>query len=377
MSETTPKFDVHPAPPQRKQPAFPIGSVRQLLFDDFLLAMADPVHWDQLAYGVQFALGKVEKHGSPIMEGDAPWETGTAWLNVLREGDRYRMWYNSSHADHRGLRVSYAESEDGIHWQKPKLGVIDIGGSRENSVVFDGGYGGATAEFGDVFRDPNAEPSEEYKMVYSEWIDRELFFARPEGIRYNGTLRGASSPDGIHWTRYSENYLNRYPDSQNVATWDPTLEKYVAYHRAGSFFAGLDAGPLRVKEQRRGRAVARMESDDFRQWSPSEVALAVDLDDGLNTDIYNPSYSRHPDNVNAHYLFPSFYRHYEGTFELQVCTSRDNRHWARPCRDTFVPLGAPLPGHLRTAGSAPAGTPSYRWERLESSTASSSRCRRG
>ena len=340
MTQANPKFDVHQRPLQRKPPPFPVGSVRQVLFDDFLLAMADRDHWDQLAYGIRFSLGRVEKHGSPVMKGDAPWEESSAWLNVLREEGRYRMWYHSGHSDRRGGRVSYAESEDGVHWEKSKLGLVEVGGSQDNNVVFEGGFNGVNPEFGNVFRDPNTEPGEEYKMVYAEWHGRFVFEV-PGYSPSNGTLRGASSPDGIHWTRYYENFLHHYPDSQNVATWDSTLEKYVAYHRSFSFYAGLDAGPLRVKGLRRGRAIGRMESDDFRRWSPSEIAVTPDLEDGLNTDIYNPSYSRHPDNVNAHYLFPSFYRHYEGTFEVQVCTSRDNRHWARPCRDTFVPLGAP------------------------------------
>jgi hypothetical protein len=311
-----------------------------LLFDDFFLSTADRDHWDQIAYGITFSLGQVEKHGSPILEGDALWEESSAWLNVLREGARYRMWYHSGHSDRRGGRVSYAESADGIHWDKPKLGLIEIEGSRENNVVFEGGFGGISPEFGNVFLAPNAEPDEAYKMVYAEWLGNFVFEV-PGYSPSNGTLRGASSPDGIHWVRYYENFLGKYPDSQNVGCWDPALKKYVVYHRTHSTFAGLDAGALRIKEQRRGRAVGRMESEDFRQWGPSEAVLTADIDDGLNTDIYNSAYSRHPDNMNAHYLFPSFYRHYEGTFEVQVCTSRDNQNWARPCRETFIPLGAP------------------------------------
>ena len=335
-------FDLNPRPYRRFDPPFAVGTTRQVLFDDFLLAMATVDKWDQLAYNTCFSLGRVHKHETPIMTDKAPWESGYAWLTLLREGGRYRMWYNSYHADRRGLGVSYAESQDGLSWRKPSQGHIEIAGSAGNNVVFEGGYGGTTPELGNVFRDPNAHPGEEYKMVYADWIDSELFEARPPGVEYNGALRGASSPDGIHWKRYTKNFSNHYPDSQNTATWDPTLGKYVIYHRTGSSFAGQDAGSLRVVPQNRGRAVGRMESYDFfRDWSASEVALRPDLEDGLNTDIYNSAYSRHPDNVNAHYLFPSFYRHYEGTFEVQVCTSRDNITWNRPCRDTFIPLGEP------------------------------------
>jgi hypothetical protein len=264
-----------------------------------------------------------------------------AWMSLLREKDLYRMWYNSSHADRRGLRVSYAESADGIDWHRPNLGLVEVDGSKENNVVFEGGYGGNSPELGNVFYDPQAEPGETYKMLYSDWIDGELFEARPPGVEYNGALRGASSPDGIRWKRYSKNFWVNYADSQNVACWDPNLDKYVMYHRTGCPFAGLEAGAIRVQPQPRGRAVGRMESDGYFYWSNSKPVLVPDMEDGLNTDIYNSAYGRHPDNENVHYLFPSFYRHYEGTFEVQVCTSRDNIQWQRPCRDTFIPLGAP------------------------------------
>lgn len=361
LSDPAAAYDVNLRPYQRQQPPVWVGSTRQLLFDDFFLAMAGREQWDQLAYGVRFSLGRVAKHGAPVLEADEPWETGSAWVCVLREngdGGRYRLWYNSYHADRRGLRVSYAESEDGVHFAKLRVGLVDVGGARDHNVVFAGGFGGVSPELGNVFRDPNAAPGEEYKLVYADWHGAyALDLPWQAGTAANGTLRGASSPDGLRWTRYFENFLGRYPDSQNVACWDPTLGKYVAYHRTHSRFAGLDTGGVRIRPQPRGRAVGRIESDDFRQWSPTEVALAADVDDGLNTDVYNSAYSRHPDNPHAHYLFPSFYRHYEGTFEVQVAISRDNRTWARPCRDTFIPLGAPGEFDCFIISVAPAFVP--------------------
>lgn len=118
-SKSEPHYDVHRERYVRKQQPVDVGARRQTLFDDFFLTMADRAHWDQLAYRIRFTLGRVEKHGAPVLEGDAPWESGTAWLCVLKEDDRYRMWYNSAHADRRGLRVSYAESGDGVHFEKP------------------------------------------------------------------------------------------------------------------------------------------------------------------------------------------------------------------------------------------------------------------
>ena len=323
-----------------------VGNAKQLLCDDFFLRLADADKWDELFYNVKFANGIVQKHGSPVMEGDEEdWETGIAWLNVIKENNLYRTWHMSYTL--AGPKVGYAESEDGIHWVKPKLGIIEVNGSKENNVVYDGGFQGGGVEFGNVFHDPHGRPDEQYKMVYAQWTARGEKELRAESVRtgthleVNGNVRGASSPDGIHWLRYPGNIRGSYHDTQNLGMWDPTLEKYVVYHRSGTTFGAIDTWNYKVKGQRRGRAVGRIESDDFQTWTTSEVALAPDVLDGLNTDIYNSAYARHPDNPNVHYLFPSFYRHYEGTFEVQVCTSRDNRNWTRICRDTFIPLGNP------------------------------------
>ncbi len=330
--------DINPRPLVAATKPFYAGSARQLLFDDFHLHLADRNHWDQIAWNVRFSNGPVEKSDGPIMVSDAPFEQSMAWISVMREAGGYRMWYNSSQSDRRGMRVSYAESDDGLTWRRPVLNLLEVDGCRDHNIVFEGGRDGSSPEMGSVFRDPAAEPGEEYKMVYAEWIDRRLFAA---GQPSNGAMRGACSSDGIHWQRYRENFTTYYPDSQNAATWDPTLGRYVCYHRRLAGFAGLDAGPLQVEPQRRGRSVVRLDSDDFRTWSNPEPAIVPDLEDGLNTDVYNSAYSRHPDNDNAHYMFPSFYRHFEGTFEVQALTSRDNRSWARPCRDTFIALGVP------------------------------------
>ncbi len=318
----------------------PSGKMRQLMFDDFLLGFGFKA--EHYMHAVRFSIGKVVKHGEPIFEGEEPWEKSSAWISVLRDGGKFRMWYNSSHEGREGLIVSYAESDDGIHFERPKPGVTEWRGSRENNIVYTGGEGGISPELGNVFIDPNAEEGERYKLIHADWqYPFVLELLREKGIwaPSTGTLRGAYSPDGIHWTRYVEDFLPHYPDSQNAACWDEALGKYVIYHRGPGEYGGLDLPGLRVKPTGRGRAVRRIESEDFRNWSASELALMADMQDTLNTDIYNSAYSRHPDNANAHYMFPSFYRHWEGCFEAQVCVSRDNRTWQRPTRETFIPLG--------------------------------------
>ena len=323
----------------RRPTVIDVSDRRQLLFDDFFIAMGSARKPEQYPFGIAWVNAPVEKHGAPIFEGEAPWEASSAWVSVMRDGGRYRMWYNSGHEGRRGLLVSYAESEDGIHFERRKLGLVEVDGSTDNNVVFAGGLNGVSPEMGNVFIDPDAPADERYKMIYTDWEGRHVF---EHPFTHNvGMLRGAASPDGLHWQRYYDNFIGKYCDSQNSACWDPDLGRFVAYHRTIGRYGDLDAGNARVEAERRGRAVGRLESRDFRNWESTGVALQADFHDGLNVDVYNSAYSRYPGAAHAHFLFPSFYYHYEGTFQVKVCTSRDNRIWFRPTRETFIPLGEP------------------------------------
>ena len=318
--------------PRRTQ-VIDAGDRRQLLVDDFLLALGR--RHDEYPRNLRWSVGPVVKHGRPLLQGQDPWERSSAWVNVLRDSGCYRMWYNASRTDpcqenRQRLFVSYAESDDGLDFRRR-------GPAPEDAVVFDGGPGGVSAELGGVFIDPSAEPAERFKLVYSDWQSNAVWHTP---FTHNvGMLRGAASPDGLAWRRYWDNFTGKYCDSQNVAGWDPTLSRYVAYVRDTGRYGGVAAGAYQVESDRRGRAVARLESPDFRNWERTGIALQGDFEDGLNTDVYNSGYSPYPLADHLYFMFPSFYRHHEGTFDVQVCTSRDNRNWFRASRETFIPLG--------------------------------------
>ena len=100
-------------------------------------------------------MGSLELHpplfAETVMQPDNPWEGQTlAYPSVLKDGDRYRLYYRASGppldvptttsaGDQKQMEWSYtalAESRDGIHWTKPKLGLVDFKGSRQNNLVW-------------------------------------------------------------------------------------------------------------------------------------------------------------------------------------------------------------------------------------------------
>ena len=92
-----------------------VGSRRQLLFDDFFLALGNG-QIEDYAHNILWTLGKVRKDPPRnLLLADQPTETGLAWVCVLHDGGRYRLWYNASHPSRWGLFVSYAESNDATH----------------------------------------------------------------------------------------------------------------------------------------------------------------------------------------------------------------------------------------------------------------------
>jgi len=73
---------------------------------------------------------------------DAPWEGRFAGAStVLKDGEIYRMYYRGSgygpdkSEDRMAELTCYAESHDGIHWIKPKLGLHEFKGGKDNNII--------------------------------------------------------------------------------------------------------------------------------------------------------------------------------------------------------------------------------------------------
>ena len=322
-----------PSAPVQVSKNIHVGSRRQLLFDDFFVGGGDSFH-ESIPYGIRWTVGKVKK--SPpgrIFNPIEPWHDKTAWFCVLYDEGRYRMWYNAAMGSLRGLFVCYVESDDGLNWHKPILNLIEKNGSKQNNIVYAGGPGAVSGlELGCVFRDPIAKPEERYKMIYPTFLT-----GKGEG----GATLGATSSDGLNWTRTREIFVGKYCDTQNVATYDPVLGKYVAYIRWNheALYGGLDVGEHPVAPSSRGRSVARIESVDYKSWTFPQLVLTPDFHDGLGVELYTPSYAHYSEADMAYFMFPSSYHVREGTFLTQVAVSRDNRTWMRPSRETLIPLG--------------------------------------
>ena len=113
-----------------------IGSRLELFIDDYLI--------DELSDGAQLILQHPTPQDVAIVH-DELWEgNSSGYHSVFKDGDRYRLYYYGN--DYRitkgeltmlhPLNYCYAESNDGIHWRKPELGLIEFNGSKKNNIMW-------------------------------------------------------------------------------------------------------------------------------------------------------------------------------------------------------------------------------------------------
>jgi hypothetical protein len=254
------------APASSAETAIEIGSRLELFVDDFLI---------EETTGIDFVLGKPTPQEIAIVH-DEPWEgSGSGYHSVFQDGDLYRMYYKAwdldvsedgLKTDHHPLFCCYAESDDGIRWRKPDLGIHDFRGSKTNNIVMvSGACGSLRVDAGHpaVFKDdnPDAAPDARYKAI--------LRSSDSSG------LLPFKSPDGIHFSPMSDapilTGLGAF-DSQNLAFWDPVLGQYRAYWRY--FTAGETSA--KVWKPAGHRAIRTATSDDLIHWGETSDLTYVD-----------------------------------------------------------------------------------------------------
>ena len=85
-----------------------------------------------VAHGVRLFSEKAQRE-IPFIPTDKPWDKGGIMVHTLiHENGKYRLWAGCN-SDTQQSWYCYLESNDGINWEKPNLGLVDFEGSRENN----------------------------------------------------------------------------------------------------------------------------------------------------------------------------------------------------------------------------------------------------
>ncbi|WP_327241143.1 hypothetical protein [Streptomyces sp. NBC_01320] len=205
----------------------------------------------------------------------------------------------------------YAESTDGVHWAKPKLGLVSFDGSKDNNILFEHVQGTS------VLYDPaDPDPTRRYKLIT---------------LREAGgtSLCVAFSSDGIHFSDlkpWPANSPSPGADCHNLVFRDSRTNEYVLITR-------LWDSNIRVSAMSR--------STDFINWSkPVEVHRG----NGFDSQIYSMPVFEYGD---LYVGLASLYRdgdttlpHYD-TVDQALQWSINLTEWnnVAPEDSTFIPRG--------------------------------------
>jgi len=304
-----------------------VGKNIQLFVDDYLIDSKK-----NLALKIHDLITR-----ETALELDAPWEGVTCdYHTVFQDGKIFRMYYRGSSLpgytidsmlslNEKVIKshpevMCYAESEDGINWIKPSLGLFEFDGSKDNNIVW-------MSETCDLvpFLDDNPDSKEDERYKGTVWTKNSIFAVK--------------SPDGLKWSLMTDKpILTDGPfDSQNVPMWDSFRSCYVIFTRGkigqgGSFGGGY-------------RWIRMATSENFLDWSD---LVSIETKGAPLEHLYTNgvvSYKRSP---GLYLGFPRRFSpsrlplegsNWPGTSDSVFMSSRDGIRWDRRFLESFVRPG--------------------------------------
>ncbi len=285
-----------------------------LFIDDYLI--------DQ-STGLVRTTHRPEKLPQPILAKAESWhQQPLFFLKVMRDprGDLFRMWYNVKNPGaHPPVCFAYAESECGIHWRRPNLGLVEIGGSTANNLIV-----ATFGKFGLFFIDDGPDcpdPARRYKMAH-----------------YGPGLSVLFSADGRRFKEYDKNpVLPASKGGKSVISdiidgcWDPLRKQYLIGCKIEA-----DGYPGKPHYHHEGfrRIVGMTVSKDFIHWRTPWRIVTPDPKNGIEEfygmqpmvrgDLYLGFLRVLRDDLPADAGGPVM-----GIGWTELITSRDGERWTR------------------------------------------------
>jgi hypothetical protein len=303
--------------------------------------MAEPndphTHWKELDFprGIRLIAEPAQKGEFPIKP-EFPWEAeGIQITSLLQLPDKILAW-----GECKPGGPCYFESTDGVTWNRPKLGLVNFKGSKENNLGGNGRFPG--------FYDPIAPAAERFKFIQNdEWTVGEFEKRYKPRRPYQhmaieispGKVQavwGYTSADGLNFKRLPDPLVVQSADGGQYGYYDHRLKKYVMYLRTAMIGPRSDRFPAQPDDENERfhkfairTSVGRSESADFREFPVSETIIETSNDMPPSDKFQNNCYTTIPKAPDHHLLFPTRWITSEDSSAVDLYTSHDGKTWNR------------------------------------------------
>ena len=305
--------------------------------------------------GAELRFHQATKRSDPVLEADPRWETGVCiYGTVHHDGERFRLWYQplllAGDGPGNPYAVSYAESSDGIHWERPSLGLVELKGSKENNLTTLRGHGPSVIDLG-----PAAPPERRYLGIavgYAPILGVPDVLTHDQSKKHHGYWAFYSA-DGLDWKVYPPPTCCILPNMSDTAC-------FVGDPYRGRVIGSVKLEPRVRLYDRRSLTISTARMDAVTQWTHPRLAIFPDeLDDRMAmergcrfAEFYGMGMLAQRDVIVG---FPEVYwvegelhpsqtagvrLGYHGRSELQMAYSYDGYAWHRSIgREPFIPMG--------------------------------------
>ena len=266
--------------------------------------------------------------GNPVIVG------GCGYPSVARETETglFKLWYQTNtrgtDEDKDAYGIAYAESKDGVTWTRPKLGLHEWLGSRDNNIVWRG-HADFRASGQQILELPeSARRGFRYVMAYHT----------SGGKRGTNGIHVVGSQDGIHWDKSSDTQVVEISsDTVNSIVFDPSRDEFAMFCRAKDRYL---AGQTGIRDTGESRRISRIAGKDlWSKWegSPQSILIPdeVDLAHGFNRFYGMSARVRHGITFGCLWSFKL-----NTDIWTELAWSRDGLNFERlPTRQRFIDLG--------------------------------------
>lgn len=336
---------------------------------------------EAMPQGVELVVEPGRRDERPLLD-LLPHEQNLMVVSVLRDGDRYRAWGKCDTVDGQSFSMTI-ESDDGITWRRPEIGLVEYDGSTANNFIpsISEMLPGRAISGATIFIDPSAEPEARYKAVGPHYFTRaevaEYMAKRGEEVDEKSLTNialehlgfggddvfgvlGQYSADGIVFHRLPQPLVLAHTDNQIAAGWDPIAGRYVGFFRdwlarthpsyRPDTWMGEPGAYANAWFEVGQRILARSQTDDFSRW-PLPTAVLTDTPRlSPSQAIYTTAWSLFPGAPDHQLAFPTVWDTSVDAHAIYVCSSPDGagETWQWLSRD---PVLTPRPGREWDSGT--------------------------